>query len=120
MKNTFKIGTILCSVILASSANASMKSKNQDLGYQCLELSRTVYLLISNQKKSRCSEKLLLASQYIEDAGESLIDNAIEEAKKDMDQSISALQYAELETCNRYIQISHSKIEAQKIKNAIE
>lgn len=119
IKMILKKTLILSLPILGFGVNAAIVHDREALAKQCQELSRTVASLVSSQQKSTCVDKLVLASVQIDTAGAFIIDDAIPAAKQHLDDSIYALQYAELNSCNRYIQISHSKFEAQRIKNSL-
>ena len=119
-KVNFKKTTILLSLsILTFSVNANILAKHDRLALQCHELSQTVTSLISSQAKSICAEKLGEASMQIENAGYLILDYANSNAKKELEKAVYTLQYAELNSCNRYIQIAHSKFEANKIKSSL-
>lgn len=100
-------------------ANANSTPGKEVLARQCKELADTVSSLVSSQQKNTCVDKLLLAVEQITTARDMILENANLSAKKELDKSVYTLQYAELNSCNRYIQISHSKFEARRIRNTI-
>jgi hypothetical protein len=110
---------ILNLAALSFNSNAYSLGDNDVMAKQCQELSEAVASLISSQAKNTCAEKLGMASIQIEKAGNLILDSAYNTAKVALNNAIFTLQYAELNTCNRYIEISHSKLEAQKIKNLL-
>ena len=116
--NLKKVLILSCSV-LSFNINAHSLGNNDVMAKQCQDLAETVASLVSSQAKSTCAEKLGLASIQLEKAGNLILDSAYLTAKDALSNAIFTLQYAELNICNRYIQISHSKIEAQKIKNSL-
>lgn len=105
--------------LLTVSFSTMAHNDKEYLAQRCKELSENIISLVSSQGKKSCVEKLDTASMYLETAGESILDNNNELAKYQLDTAVFSLQYAELDNCNRYIQISHSKFEAQKIRNAL-
>jgi hypothetical protein len=119
IQKIFKNTLILGLPLLALSAYATITPENEVLAHQCKELSQTVATLVISQQKSICIDKLTAASKQIDAAGEWILQEAIGEAKSELDKSILSLRYAELNSCNHYIQISHSKFEAKRIKHAL-
>lgn len=116
---SLKKALILCLPILSFSVNADTLEKKEVLAQQCQELSVTVASLVSSQARATCAERLGMASILIEKAGYLILDYAYSSAKTELTHAVSSLRYAELNSCNRYIQISHSKFEAQKIKSSL-
>ncbi|MDP3268160.1 MAG: hypothetical protein Q8M40_03845 [Legionella sp.] len=114
-----KKALILSISVLSLNASADILASKENLTRQCRDLSLSVASLISSQERHMCSEKLSQASGQIDRAGNSIIDDAYPVAKQELDSAVLALQFAQLNSCNRYIQISHSKFEAQKIKNSL-
>lgn len=111
---------ILSLSVLALNANANNTHESKEtLILKSRELAETVISLVSSQEKRVCAEKLAQASFQIETAADWMVEDVYLAAKKELDNAVYALQYAELTNCNRYIQISHSKFEAQKIKNSL-
>lgn len=88
------------------------------IAQHCHDLSENIISLLSSQVKSSCVEKLSNASFKINIAADLIANNSTKSAKKELEEAISSLQYAELNNCNRYIQIVHSKFEAIKIRNS--
>lgn len=89
------------------------------LAKQCVDLSRSIFSLIANQDNNLCAERLILASNEIKKAGLSILIDDMTAAKQQLSGSVSALQQAELSSCSQYIQISHSKYEANKIRHSL-
>lgn len=120
IKMSFRRAIILSFSVLALNANAqnSFESK-ETLIQRCRDLAQSVASLVSSQDKKACAEKLALASMQIDTAGDWMVDDVYSAAKSELDNAVYTLQYAELNSCNRYIQISHSKFEAQRIKNSL-
>lgn len=85
----------------------------------CRDLSKNINALISSQARSFCIEQLSVAAIKIDVAAHSIALDNKSLAKEELEQSVLSLHYAELNTCNRYIQISHSKFEAHKLKNLL-
>ncbi len=120
MINRLKGVLILSLSVLALNTNATSVYESKDaLIFKSHDLAETIITLISSQQKRVCAEKLAQASFQLETAADWIRDDQYSAAKKDVDGAIEALHYAELTTCNRYIQIAHSKLEAQKIKHAL-
>lgn len=111
---------ILVLSLLSIAFNTSANTTDKDLlVQQCRDLSENIISLVSSQGKKTCMEKLADASAQIETAGEFIMDESNSSARQELDSAIFSLQYAELNNCNRYIQISHSKFAAQKIKSSL-
>lgn len=104
---------------LSLNAYSDTAASKEALALQCRQLADTVASLVYSQEKKACVEKLALAAIQIEDAADFILDDAYHPAKQELDRAVYTLQYAELNSCNRYIQISHSKFEAQKLKNSL-
>lgn len=120
MRNTkFKTVFLVCMSVLTFNSHASSFANKDVLIKQCRDLSMTVGTLVSSQQKQSCAEKLASASFQLDVAADWIIDDVYSSAKQELDKAVYSLQYAELNTCNRYIQISHSKFEAQKIKSQL-
>jgi hypothetical protein len=116
---TIPLKKILALSLFAVSFTINAAGNDREhLVRQCHDLSEKIISLISSQGKKSCVEKLDTASAQLKSAGE-LIANNHHEAKQELDNAIYSLQYAELNNCNRYIQISHSKFEAHKIKSSL-
>ena len=106
--------------LFAVSCGTYASDANKDiLVKQCRDLSDSILSLVSSQGKKSCVEKLGQATLEIESAGDSIIEDNYSTAKEELENAVYSLQYAELNNCNRYIQISHSKFEAQRIKNSL-
>lgn len=118
-KMIFKSALILSLPVLACAASAYTVSSKEALANQCRDLSKSVASIASSQQRTSCVEKLGLASVHIDAAGRYILENRIPSAKQELDDAIFTLQYSELNSCNRYIQISHSRLETQKIKNSL-
>ncbi|MCL9684810.1 hypothetical protein [Legionella maioricensis] len=116
---SLKKALILSLPILSFNMHADVLEKKEVLAQQCQDLSVTVASLISSQARTTCAERLGMASVLIEKAGYLILDYAYSSAQNELTHAVSSLRYAELNSCNRYIQISHSKFEAQKIKNSL-
>jgi hypothetical protein len=89
------------------------------LANQCYELSRVLISLSDNQEKKVCINKLHMASVQMSTASFLIMEDSSDLAKEILNNAVAALQYAELLSCKQYIQISHSKFEAQKIKTLL-
>lgn len=103
--------------IVFFNTNAAVLNK-ENLAKQCHVLAETVTTLVTSQNKTECAEKLSVAAKYIKNAGDFILNDAYSQARENLDVSIFTLQCAALSNCNRYIQISHAKIEAKKIKSS--
>ncbi|MDI1351430.1 MAG: hypothetical protein PSV35_01465 [bacterium] len=103
--------------VLSFSASAQNQVPKDFLIKQCRDLSEHIKLLVVNQGKKPCVEKLGLASEQLVSAAYLIDNDQYPNAKHELDNAVYTLQYAELSSCNHYIQISQSKFEAQKIKN---
>ena len=102
--------------ILSIQGNAQDALNKDLLSKQCYTLSTSVSTLVFSQEKASCIDKLNLAARQIDHAGDLVAEEDFDKARQYLDDSIFTLQYAELSICKRYIQISHSKLEVQKIK----
>lgn len=111
---------ILSLVLVFFSFSADAISSTESLAQRCQDLSKTVAALVSSQAKKTCIEQLNTASVFLEKAGYLILEYANATAKNELNHAIYSLQYAELNSCNRYIQIAHAKFEAHKIKNALQ
>ncbi|KTC89477.1 hypothetical protein OQJ15_10450 [Fluoribacter dumoffii] len=89
------------------------------LANQCYELSRVIVSLADTQEKKICINKLYMASVQMSTAALLIMEDSSDVAKEILNNAVAALQYAELLSCKQYIQISHSKFEAQKIKTLL-
>lgn len=114
LKMIFKKALIFSLPVLSMAAQS--EQNKEFLADQCHELSRIVHSLAENQQKKECADKLYTASVQVKTAAILIIGESNDEAKKVLYHAITALQYAELLSCKRYIQIAHSKFEAQKIR----
>lgn len=114
-----KKALIFSLVFISFSLNANGFANKEYLAIECQDLSKTVAALITSQAKNTCMDHLNKASLLIEKAGNLILEYAYSTAKKELSLAVFSLQYAELYSCNRYIQIAHSKFEAQKIKNSL-
>lgn len=85
----------------------------------CYDLAKTINSLVESQHNPACIEKLYLASIQMNSAAALILNDYAERAKQKIDNAIAALQFAELTGCNRYIQISHSKLEANKLRHLL-
>ncbi|MBI2785737.1 MAG: hypothetical protein HYX60_05295 [Legionella longbeachae] len=115
---------IIKSVLILSLPVCSMSAYSEPskefLASQCYELSRVVISLAEGQEKKNCIDKLYVASVQMGTAAALIIQDSPDLAKQILNNAITALQYAELLSCNQYVLISHSKFEAQKIKVLLE
>jgi hypothetical protein len=114
-KVSLKKAIIFSLSLLSFNINAAAHY-NKELAKQCQDLAEIVASLMSSQAKTACAEKLGLASYTLEKAGALILEHVYPVAKMELNYAIYNLQYAELISCNRYIQISHAKLEAKKIK----
>lgn len=89
------------------------------LANQCYDLAHAVTDLVLSQQNTTCVDKLYMASTQMNAAGLLISTNVSDAAKQIIDNAVSALQFAELSGCNRFIQISHSKLEANKLKHLL-
>lgn len=111
---------ILVLSVLAVSFSAHAINLNKELlAKECRDLAENISSLVSSQGRQSCVEKLGMASIQIETAGDLILEDNYATAKQELENAVYSLQYAELNTCNRYIQIAHSKLEAQRIKNSL-
>lgn len=86
---------------------------------QCYELAQTITTLVTGQPNPTCVDKLFLASGQMNTACTMVSGDSAETAKAFIDNSFYALQYAQFNGCNHYIEISHSKLEAHKLKHLL-
>lgn len=116
--NLKKIFVLSFSSLILSSALHAAQDK-EVLAQQCNELSTTVASLVSSQQNKGCIEKLSNATNLIKSAGALILANSIQDAKENMKDAFFNLQIAEVYSCSRYVQISHSKSEAIRIYNLL-
>ncbi|HHF7375237.1 hypothetical protein [Legionella bozemanae] len=105
--------------LLVFSMNVQAGPSKEFLANQCYELSRVITSLADNQEKNVCSNKLHMASVQTSTTAFLIMEDSPDLAKEILNNAVAALQYAELLSCKHYIQISHSKFEAQKIKTLL-
>ncbi len=115
----FKNVLIVCISVLTINCFASSLPNKETLIQECRDLSMTVASLVSSQQKKSCAEKLALASMQIDVAADWIVDDVYDAAKDELDNAVYSLQYAELNSCNRFVQISHSKQVAQRLKTQL-
>lgn len=116
-KMTLKRALILSLPVF--SMNVQSGSSKEFLANQCYELSRVIISLADLQEKKICINKLNLASVQMSTAALLIMEDSPEIAKEILNNAVADLQYAELLSCKQYIQIAHSKFEAQKIKTLL-
>lgn len=119
IKNILKKSIIISFSLFVLTAHSQRMTNNEDLAVQCKFLAQEVSSLITSQINNTCVNKLITAAEGFEYAGDLILENSINSAKLELDESINDLQIAELISCNKYIQIVHYKVEAQKIKNSL-
>jgi hypothetical protein len=117
-KMILKKALIFSLPVLSMNAHSSDANK-EFLANQCYELSQVVISLADGQEKMSCIDKLYMASVQMNTAAFLIREESSNSAKQILNNAVSALQYAELLSCNQYILISHSKFEAQKIKSLL-
>lgn len=117
IKMTLKRALILSLPVFTMSVHSG-KSK-EFLANQCNDLSRTIVFLADNQEKKLCIDKLHLASVQMSTAALKIMEDSSDVAKESLNNAVGDLQYAELLSCKQYMQISHSKFEAHKIKTLL-
>ena len=110
---------ILILGLLTVSFNTNAHTDKELLMQRCRDLSENIVSLVYSQGRTSCVEKLGSASMEVEAAGEWIMADNTPSAKQELEHAMLSLQYAELNSCNRYIQISHAKLEAQKIRNLL-
>ena len=116
-KMTLKTALILTLPVF--SMNVQFGPSKEFLANQCYELSRVIVSLADNQEKKVCINKLYMASVQMSSAAYLIMQDSSDVAKELLNNAVAALQYAELLSCKQYIQISHSKFEAHKIKTLL-
>ncbi|KTC82685.1 hypothetical protein [Legionella cherrii] len=116
-KMTLKTALILTLPVF--SMNVQSGPSKEFLANQCYELSRVIVSLADNQEKKVCINKLYMASVQMSSAAYLIMQDSSDVAKELLNNAVAALQYAELLSCKQYIQISHSKFEAHKIKTLL-
>ncbi len=99
--------------------NAQSGQSKEFLANQCQELSRVIISTSQKQDKKQCIDKLYMASIQVDTAAVLIIEDEPNAAKEILNNAVADLQYAELLSCKQYIQIAHSKYEAQKIKTLL-
>ncbi|CAM3036522.1 Uncharacterised protein [Legionella steigerwaltii] len=116
-KMTLKKALILSLPVF--SMNVQSGPSKEFLANQCYELSRVIISLADSQEKKVCINKLHMASVQMSTAAYLIMEDSSDVAKEILNNAVGALQYAELLSCKQYVQISHSKFEAQKIKTLL-
>jgi hypothetical protein len=117
---TMHLRKIVILGFISASLNINAANIDKDLlAQQCRDLSENILSLVSSQGKKSCVEKLDSASAQMEMAGEQIMIDNNTLAKQELENAILLLQHAQLNNCNRYIQISHSIFTAQKIRSAL-
>lgn len=117
--NNMHLRKILVLSLFSVSLNINAADTDKDLLIQqCRDLSENILSLVSSQGKKSCVEKLDSASSQIETAGEQIMIENTSLAKQELETAIQSLQYAQFNNCNRYIQISHSILKAQRIRSS--
>ncbi|STY28474.1 Uncharacterised protein [Legionella wadsworthii] len=116
-KMTLKKALILSLPVF--SMNVYSGTSKEFLANQCYELSRVIISLADHQEKNICTSKLHLASVQMSTAALLIMQDSPDIAKEILNNAVADLQYAELLSCKKYILISHSKFEAQKIKTLL-
>jgi hypothetical protein len=112
---------VLVLALLAASLNGYAIQEDKDrLVQQCRNLAESLFTLVASQGRSSCLEKLGTASAELESAGQWIIKANNASAKQELENAIQALHYAQLDNCKRYIDITHSKYTAQKIRSYLQ
>ncbi|KTD57966.1 hypothetical protein Lsai_1488 [Legionella sainthelensi] len=110
--------SLICSLILFSM-NAQSELSKEFLANQCYQLSHVLVSTSEKQHRQQCIDKLHMASMQVNTAAALIMEDEPNSAKGMLNNAVADLQYAELLSCNQYIQIVHSKFEAQKIKTLL-
>lgn len=119
------MNTQLKNVLISSLSVLSIEASAQNLATkeylisQCRSLSQNISSLVERQNKVHCMQQLNLASTQVAEAGDLIVDDAYLFAKKSLDNAATNLQYSALGNCSQYIQISHAKAQAQRIKSSL-
>lgn len=119
MSNILKSALCLGLCMVSAAANTHVFWDQSAFFLQCKALSKKVASFVPQQKQAFCVEQLILASTEIDMAANHLLDGEMQAAKEALAHSVLTLQYAALNSCRQYIQISHSKFEANQIKNSL-
>ena len=101
------------------SVHAQNELSKEYLANECHQLSEIVNSLVPSQHNSTCVDKLYASSIQLNTAAEMILNDSNSVAKQILNNAVFDLQYAELNSCNRYIEISHSKFEAHKLKTRL-
>jgi hypothetical protein len=118
----FKIilkSTLIFSLPVFSLSINAAQSK-EIIANQCNELSKVVISLTANQNRTVCIDKLYMSALQVRAAASLIMGDLPDSAKIFLNNAIAHLQHAELSSCNHYIQISHSKLEAHNIKALLQ
>lgn len=115
---------ILKKALILSLFSLSMSSvqadQNKDLLVnRCHDLAKIVKSLVVSQHNPTCVDKLAFAANQMNVAATLIADDSAEQAKQIIVNAIKDLQFAELTGCSHYIQISHSKLEANKLRHLL-
>ncbi|MDR3504602.1 MAG: hypothetical protein P4L79_18705 [Legionella sp.] len=115
---------ILKKALILSLFTLSMSSvqadQNKDLLVnRCHDLAKMVKSLVVSQHNPTCVDKLVLASNQMSVAATLIADDSVDQAKQIIVNAVKALQFAELTGCSHYIEISHSKLEANKLRHLL-
>jgi hypothetical protein len=109
----------LALLLLNWGANALNLCSKETLVQECRALELSVSALVPSQEKMVCTEELMFAADKLKDAAHWINEGTYIKARLVLDQAISLLYYAELNACNQYVQIAHSKLAAIRIRNAL-
>lgn len=112
-------GMVALGLVCSLNVHAFSKPGKDGLAEQCHHLSDKVSLLVASQQKRNCMDKLEVAASSINFAGDLILQDESNTAKVELEEAVFSLQYAELNNCNRYLDISHAKFEAQKIRSLL-
>lgn len=99
--------------------SAKSEVNKEFLANKCYELSYAIISASENQDKKQCINKLYMASIQVGTAAVLIMGDEADPAKEILNNAVADLQYAELLSCSQYVQIAHSKFEAQRIKSLL-
>ncbi|CAM4502620.1 MAG: hypothetical protein LEGION0403_FIIPPAGN_02568 [Legionella sp.] len=106
--------------LFSLSVSSVQAEQNKDLIVnRCNDLAKMVKSLVVSQHNPICVDKLALAANQMNVAAALIADDSVDQAKQIIVNAVNDLQFAELTGCSHYIQISHSKVEAIKLRHLL-
>ncbi|MFJ1270218.1 hypothetical protein ACD661_16825 [Legionella lytica] len=106
--------------LFSLSTSSVQADQNKDLLVnRCHDLAKMVKSLVGSQHNPTCVDKLALAANQINVAAVLIAEDSADQAKQIIINAAKDLQFAQLTGCSHYIEISHSKVEAIKLRHLL-